>query len=60
LHAIELLDEQLGVLVPFDDPSAIAQRTIELLDNATARHAMRNAPTFTPETWSGTKSLNNI
>lgn len=41
LHAIELLDEQRGVLVPFDDPSAIEQRTIELLDNATARHAMR-------------------
>jgi glycosyltransferase involved in cell wall biosynthesis len=41
LHAIELLDEERGVLVPFDDPQAIADRTIELLDNATARHAMR-------------------
>ncbi len=41
LHAIELLDEERGVLVPFDDPKAIAEKTIELLDNGTARHAMR-------------------
>ena len=41
LHAIELLDEERGVLVPFDDPQAIAEKTIELLDNGTARHAMR-------------------
>jgi glycosyltransferase involved in cell wall biosynthesis len=41
LHAIELLDGGRGVLVPFDDPQAIAARTIELLDNGTARHAMR-------------------
>ena len=41
LHAIELLDEERGVLVPFDDPKAIADQTIELLDNGTARHAMR-------------------
>ncbi len=41
LHAIELLDEGRGVLVPFDDPAAIAAKTIELLDNGTARHAMR-------------------
>jgi glycosyltransferase involved in cell wall biosynthesis len=41
LHAIELLDEERGVLVPFDDPLAIAEKTIELLDNGTARHAMR-------------------
>jgi len=41
LHAIELLDDERGVLVPFDDPQAIAARTIELLDNGTARHAMR-------------------
>jgi hypothetical protein len=27
--------------VPFDDPQAIAAKTIELLDNGTARHAMR-------------------
>jgi glycosyltransferase involved in cell wall biosynthesis len=41
LHAIELLDEERGVLVPFDDPHVIAEKTIELLDNGTARHAMR-------------------
>ncbi len=41
LHAVELLDGERGVLVPFDDPQAIADQTIELLDNATARHAMR-------------------
>jgi glycosyltransferase involved in cell wall biosynthesis len=41
LHAIELLDEERGVLVPFDDPPSIAAKTIELLDNGTARHAMR-------------------
>jgi glycosyltransferase involved in cell wall biosynthesis len=41
LHAIELLDEQRGVLVPFDNPQAIAEKTIELLHNGTARHAMR-------------------
>ena len=41
LHAIELLDNERGVLVPFDDPEAIADRTLELLDNSTARHAMR-------------------
>ncbi len=41
LHAVELLDEERGALVPFDDPEAIATKTVELLDNATARHAMR-------------------
>ena len=41
LHAIELLDDERGALVPFDDPGAIAAKTIELLDNPTARHAMR-------------------
>lgn len=41
LHALELLDDARGVLVPFDDPQAIATQTIELLDNDTARHAMR-------------------
>lgn len=41
LHAIELLDRERGVLVPFDDPEAIAQRTIALLDDETGRHAMR-------------------
>jgi glycosyltransferase involved in cell wall biosynthesis len=41
LHAIELLDDERGVLVPFDDPQSIAARTTELLDNGTVRHAMR-------------------
>jgi glycosyltransferase involved in cell wall biosynthesis len=41
LHAIELLDKERGALVPFDDPDAIATKTIELLDDETTRHAMR-------------------
>jgi glycosyltransferase involved in cell wall biosynthesis len=41
LHAIELLDDERGTLVPFDDPEAIAAKTVELLDDDTARHAMR-------------------
>jgi hypothetical protein len=35
------LDDERGVLVPFDDPEAIADKAVELLDNDTARHAMR-------------------
>jgi glycosyltransferase involved in cell wall biosynthesis len=41
LHAVELLDDERGALVPFDDPGAIAAKTVELLDDDTARHAMR-------------------
>jgi glycosyltransferase involved in cell wall biosynthesis len=41
LHAIELLDGERGALVPFDDPEAIAEKTIALLDDNTIRHAMR-------------------
>jgi len=41
LHAIEMLDAERGALVPFDDPEAIAAKTVELLDNDTATHAMR-------------------
>jgi glycosyltransferase involved in cell wall biosynthesis len=41
LHAIELLDDERGALVPFDDPQAIAAKTIALLDNEAERHAMR-------------------
>jgi glycosyltransferase involved in cell wall biosynthesis len=41
LHAIELLDGERGALVPFDDPEAIAEKTMALLDDHTARHAMR-------------------
>jgi glycosyltransferase involved in cell wall biosynthesis len=40
-HAIELLDQQRGALVPFQNPPAIAQKTIELLDTPAKRHAMR-------------------
>ena len=40
-HAIELLDGRRGALVPFQDPDAIAHKTIELLDTPAIRHAMR-------------------
>jgi glycosyltransferase involved in cell wall biosynthesis len=40
-HAIELLDDRRGTLVPFQNPDAIAQKTIELLDTPALRHAMR-------------------
>ncbi len=40
-YAIELLDDRRGALVPFQNPGAIAQKTIELLDTPAVRHAMR-------------------
>jgi glycosyltransferase involved in cell wall biosynthesis len=40
-HAIELLDDRRGMLVPFQHPGAIAQKTVELLDTPAIRHAMR-------------------
>src|SRR4030088_82357 len=40
-HAIELLDDGRGALVPFENPGAIAQKTVELLDTPAIRHAMR-------------------
>ncbi len=40
-HAIELLDDGRGALVPFQNPAAIAQKTISLLDVPAVRHAMR-------------------
>src|SRR5256885_6613899 len=40
-HAIELLDDRRGALVPFQNPDAIAHKTIELLDTPAMRHAMR-------------------
>ncbi len=40
-HAIELLDDRRGALVPFQNPDAIAQKTIELLNTPAVRHAMR-------------------
>jgi len=40
-HAIELLDDRRGALVPFQNPEAIASKTIELLNTPAIRHAMR-------------------
>ena len=40
-HAAELLGDGRGALVPFEDPAAIADTAIELLDNDLARQAMR-------------------
>jgi glycosyltransferase involved in cell wall biosynthesis len=40
-HAIELLDDHRGALVPFQNPDAIARKTVELLDTPAVRHAMR-------------------
>src|ERR1700757_3171897 len=40
-HAIELLDDRRGALVPFQNPDAIAHKTIELLDTPAIRHTMR-------------------
>jgi len=40
-HAIELLDDRRGALVPFQNPGAIAHKTVELLDTPAIRHAMR-------------------
>lgn len=40
-HAIELLDDRRGALVPFQNPNAIANKTIELLNTPAIRHAMR-------------------
>jgi glycosyltransferase involved in cell wall biosynthesis len=40
-HATELLNDNRGVLVPFENPDAIADAAIELLDNEASRHAMR-------------------
>lgn len=40
-HAIELLDDRRGALVPFQDSDAIARRAVELLDTPAIRHGMR-------------------
>ena len=40
-HALELLDQRRGVIVPFNDQGAIAEQTIQLLENEAERHAMR-------------------
>ncbi|MGA9062984.1 MAG: glycosyltransferase, partial [Terracidiphilus sp.] len=40
-HAKELLADKRGVLVPFDNPDAIAEAVVALLENDAERHAMR-------------------
>ncbi len=40
-HAKELLADKRGVLVPFENPDAIAMEVIALLENDAERHAMR-------------------
>jgi len=40
-HAKELLAEDRGVIVPFQNPAAIAEAVLRLLDNDGERHAMR-------------------
>jgi glycosyltransferase involved in cell wall biosynthesis len=40
-HAKELLADERGVIVPFEDPAAIAEAVLRLLDNDGERHAMR-------------------
>ncbi len=40
-HAKELLADKRGVIVPFENPEAIAEAVIALLENDAERHAMR-------------------
>ena len=40
-YAEEMLADGQGMIVPFQDPAAIAERVLELLDNEGERHAMR-------------------
>ncbi len=40
-YATEMLAEDRGRLVPFNDPDAMAAQIVDLLDNDVARHAMR-------------------
>ena len=40
-YAEEMLGEERGTLVPFQDPPALAEAVINLLDNESQRHAMR-------------------
>ena len=40
-YAAELLGDGRGALIPFEDPDTLADTAIELLDNDSARQAMR-------------------
>jgi glycosyltransferase involved in cell wall biosynthesis len=40
-YAEEMLAEERGILVPFQDPDAMAAQIIDLIDNESKRHAMR-------------------
>jgi len=40
-HAKELLSDDRGILVPFNDPQAIADAVTKLISNETLRHSMR-------------------
>ena len=40
-HARELLADKRGIIVPFDNPDAIAEAVVDLLENDAERHAMR-------------------
>lgn len=40
-YAEEMLAEERGVLVPFRDPTALAEQVIDLLENEPRRHSMR-------------------
>ncbi|HEY2472507.1 MAG TPA: glycosyltransferase family 4 protein [Terracidiphilus sp.] len=40
-HAKELLADRQGIIVPFDEPDAIALSVLRLLENDAERHAMR-------------------
>ncbi len=42
-HAVELLAEDRGVLVPFRDANSMASAIVDLLENDSRRHAMRKA-----------------